>query len=127
MECGRVVQLLETPLRSLPPYCVCGYAQRPDVVQFGEPIDAEVLTTAYTASRQAELFLVAGTSGVVSPASNLPLMALQNGAKVVEVNPEPTVLTRRMTCHIQGKAAEVIPPLWKELFNHATHQKHKTE
>jgi NAD-dependent deacetylase len=117
IKCGRVIQLLETPLRSLPPYCVCGYTLRPDVVQFGEPIDSEVLATAYTASRQAKLFIVVGTSGVVSPASNLPLLALQDGAKVVEVNPEPTVLTPRMTLYIQGKAAEVIPTFWKELLD----------
>jgi NAD-dependent deacetylase len=114
-RCGRVIPILETPLRSLPPYCLCGYTLRPDVVQFGEPIDPEVLARAYAASRQAELFLVAGTSGVVSPASNLPLLALEGGAKVVEVNPEPTVLTPHMTLSIRGKAAEVIPPLWKEL------------
>jgi len=39
----------------------------------------------------------------------MPLMALQNGAKVIEINPEPTVLTRCMTLSLGGKAAEVLP------------------
>lgn len=109
------VNLPETPLRSLPPYCLCGNALRPHVVQFGEPIDPEVLSAAFSVSRQAELFLVVGTSGVVSPASQMPLLALLNGAKVVEINPAPTVLTPYMSLSIRGKAAEVLPRFWKEL------------
>lgn len=116
-ECGRIVSLLETPLRSLPPYCLCGYALRPDVVQFGEPIDPKVLNAAFTASKKAELFLVVGTSGIVSPASKMPIIALENNAKVVEVNPDPTVLTPYMSLSIRGKAAEVLPQFWKGLVN----------
>ena len=63
IRCGRMVDLPETPLRNLPPFCVCGNALRPHVVQFGEPIDHKVLSAAFSVSRQAELFLVVGTSG----------------------------------------------------------------
>jgi len=115
-KCGRVVELLETPLASLPPYCLCGYALRPHVVQFGEPIYPETLSKAFTASRQAELFFVIGTSGVVSPASQMPLLALENRAKVVEINPNPTALTPYMSFSIRGKAAEALPQFWKELL-----------
>jgi len=114
-RCGRMVDLPETPLTDLPPYCLCGNALRPHVIQFGEPIDPEVLSAAFSVSRQAELFLVVGTSGVVSPASQMPLLALLNGAKVVEINPAPTVLTPYMSLSIRGKAAEVLPRFWKEL------------
>jgi NAD-dependent deacetylase len=108
--------LPETPLKSLPPYCVCGYSLRPHVVQFGEPIDAKVLNAALVASRGAELFFVVGTSGVVSPASQMPLLALENRAKVIEVNPDPTVLTSDMSLSIRGKAAEALPRLWKDFL-----------
>jgi len=114
-RCGRMVDLPETPLRSLPPYCVCGKALRPHVVQFGESIDPNVLSTAFAVTGRAELFLVIGTSGVVSPASQMPLLALENGAKVVEINPDATVLTPYMSLSIRGKAAEVLPRFWKEL------------
>jgi NAD-dependent SIR2 family protein deacetylase len=67
------------------PHCECGNPLRPSVVQFGEPIDPNVLSKAFGASRRAELFFVIGTSGVVSPAAQMPLMALQNGAKVIEI------------------------------------------
>ena len=114
-RCGRMVDLPETPLRNLPPYCTCGNALRPHVVQFGEPIDPKVLSASFSVSRQAELFLVIGTSGVVSPASQMPLVALENGAKVVEINPTSTVLTPYMSLSIRGKAAEALPHIWKDL------------
>ena len=118
-RCDRIVELPETPLKSLPPYCVCGYSLRPHVVQFGEPIDAKVLNAALVASRGAELFFVVGTSGVVSPASQMPLLALENRAKVIEVNPDPTVLTSDMSLSIRGKAAEALPRLWKDFLTTA--------
>ncbi|MCS7116143.1 MAG: NAD-dependent deacylase [Nitrososphaerales archaeon] len=116
MRCGKVIDLPETPLKSLPPYCDCGYPLRPHVVQFGEPIDNEILIKAINASKEAELFLVIGTSGVVSPASQMPLLALENGAKVIEINPNPTVLTPYMSLSIREKAAEALPRLWKGFF-----------
>ena len=107
------VDLPETPLISLPPYCVYGNALRPHIVQFGESIDPEILSAAFSVSRQAELFFVVEISGVVSPASQMPLLTLENGAKIVEINP-PTVLTPYMSLSIRGKA-EVLPRFWKEL------------
>ncbi len=114
-RCERMVDLPETPLKSLPPYCVCGNALRPHVVQFGEAIDPNILSAAFAASKRSELFLVIGTSGVVSPASQMPLIALEHGAKIVEINPTATVLTPYMSLSIRGKAAEVLPRFWKEL------------
>jgi NAD-dependent deacetylase len=119
-RCGRVVGLPETPLGALPPRCPCGRALRPDVVQFGEPIDPKVLSSAFAASKRAELFLVIGTSGAVSPAAQMPLLALENGAKALEVNPNPTPLTPLVSLSIRGKAAEVLPRLWRELLSSAS-------
>ncbi len=116
IRCGKIVDLPETPLKSLPPYCSCGTALRPHVVQFGEPINPNVLKAALTASSRAELFLVIGTSGVVSPAAQMPLIALKSGAKVIEINPNQTVLTPYVTVSIRGKAAEILPWLWKGLL-----------
>lgn len=119
IQCGRIVDLPETPLQNIPPYCSCGNALRPDVVQFREPIDPKVLNAAFKASERAELFLVIGTSGVVHPASQMPLLALERGAKVIEINPNRTVLTPYMSLFIKGKAAETLPQLWKELLAQA--------
>jgi NAD-dependent deacetylase len=114
VECESIVKLPETPLKSLPPHCSCGYPLRPHVVQFGETLDHNILNKAFMASKKAELFFIIGTSGVVSPASEMPLMARERGAPVIEINTEPTVLTPHMSLSIRGKAAEALPKLWKE-------------
>ena len=119
MRCKRIIDLPDMPLPKLPPPCICGYALRPHVVQFGEPIDPVVLGAAFAASKQAQLFLVIGTSGVVSPASQMPSLALENGAEVVEFNPNPTVLTPYMSFSVRKKVAEALPLFWKELLAHA--------
>ncbi|MEM2364782.1 MAG: NAD-dependent deacylase [Candidatus Bathyarchaeia archaeon] len=120
IECGQVIDLPETPLRALPPLCTCGQALRPDVVQFGEPIDPKILSAAFKACKRAELFLVIGTSAVVYPAAQMPLMAIEGGARAVEINPNPTPLTPFMSLSIRGRAAEALPRLWEELLSSAS-------
>lgn len=112
---GEIVDLPKTPLETTPPIHHCGSNLRPNVVQFGEPLDAAVLRKSMDESRNADLFLVIGTSGVVSPARDLPLLALDRGATVIEINRELTVLTPYLTCSIFGKAAENLPKLWRKL------------
>lgn len=109
---GKIVDLPENPLKILPPYHTCKTALRPHVVQFGEPV--EQIDEAIKISMDAELFLIIGTSGVVSPARDLPILALKKGAKVIEINREETVLTPHVTLSIKGKAAEMLPKFWKE-------------
>lgn len=113
---GEIVDLPETPLKSLPPYHTCGMALRPHIVQFGEPIDGVILDEAFKESMRSDLFLVVGTSGVVSPARDLPLIALREGGKVIEINRHETPLTPYVTLSIRGKAAEIVPRLWKEIL-----------
>jgi len=111
---GEIVELPETPLKSIPPLHSCGEALRPHVVQFGEPVlDFD---RALREAMMANLFFVIGTSGVVSPARDLPLIALRMRAKVIEINPEETVLTPYVTVSIRGKAAEVLPRIWMEIL-----------
>jgi len=110
---GEIIDLPETPLKSLPPYHTCKIPLRPHVVQFGEPV--EHITEAINVSMKAELFFVIGTSSVVSPARDLPLLALKKGATVIEVNRDETVLTSCVNLSIKGKAAEMLPRIWKEL------------
>jgi NAD-dependent deacetylase len=114
---GEIVDLPDTPLKALPPIHSCGEALRPHVVQFGEPVLD--LDKALKETMSAELFFVIGTSGVVSPARDLPLTALKRGAKVIEINPVKTPLTPYMTLSIRGKAAEVLPRIWKEFLKGA--------
>ncbi|HEY4553154.1 MAG TPA: NAD-dependent deacylase [Bacillaceae bacterium] len=70
--------------------CECGGKLRPSVVLFGEMLPEEELHKAAEESEKAELFIVLGSSLTVTPANQFPLIAKQNGAKLVIVNMEPT-------------------------------------
>jgi NAD-dependent deacetylase len=90
--------------------CVaCGAFLRPDVVLFGEYLPAATFEAAALASAEADLFFVIGTSAVVRPAADLPVLAANRGAFVVEVNPEPTEISSWADAVLAGKAGDVLP------------------
>jgi len=98
-------------LGPLPPRCRCGALLRPGVVWFGEALPPEALPTAVRAARQARLLLVIGTSVLVEPAASIPMVALDAGAHVVEINPEETVLSRTAHERFAAPSGEVLPAL----------------
>jgi len=55
--------------------------------------------------------VIVGTSLVVSPANTLPIYAKQNGAILIEVNPEKTVMSNDMTLSIQATSVGVLPKM----------------
>lgn len=95
--------------RTVPPTCSCGSPIRPDVVWFGEPLPAALLERAFTVSRASDVMMVVGTSGFVQPAASLPVVALQSGAWIVQVNIEPTPLSAEVHVFIEGKSGLVLP------------------
>jgi NAD-dependent deacetylase len=99
-----------------PPLCPsCGAPLRPDVVWFGEMLPAEAIEAASEAALGADVFLSVGTSSLVYPAAGLPFEAVENGATLVEVNPETTPLTPRADYTLHGPAGDVLPRLVREL------------
>ena len=73
-----------------PPRCrYCGDRVRPAVVWFGELLPETALHAAWRAAETCDVLLVVGTSGVVYPAAQLPFLAKEQGAAVIEINPEP--------------------------------------
>ncbi len=101
------------PLPQLPPRCAnCGALLRPDVVWFGETLPADVLEAALAAAAACDIMLVVGTSAVVQPAACLPLVAKQNGALLVEVNPQPTPLSDYVDLSLRQPAAQALPEWW---------------
>ncbi len=94
LKCGATYYEFRTPLPEYPPKCKeCGGMLRPDVVWFGEPLPADALERAWDLSREARTFVVVGTSGLVYPAAQLPYVARDSGAHVVEINPEETPIS----------------------------------
>ncbi|HUE88026.1 MAG TPA: NAD-dependent deacylase [Vicinamibacterales bacterium] len=89
--------------------CACGGGLRPDVVWFGEPLDA--IDAAIARVEEAGVLVVVGTSAVVYPVAALPRIAQRRGARIVEVNVEETALTTVADAVLRGPAAEVLPAL----------------
>ncbi|MCZ7437364.1 NAD-dependent protein deacylase [Micromonospora sp. WMMC241] len=95
-----------------PPACVrCAAPVRPGVVWFGEALPEEALGAAAEAASRCDLLLTVGTSALVHPAAEIPLVAARLGAPVVQVNPEPTPLDAVCAVNLRGRAGDVLPAL----------------
>lgn len=96
---------------TVPPRCpACGGRLRPDVVWFGEALPMDAVGRALRALRTCDLVLCIGTSGLVEPAASFPLVAVERGAVLVEVNPAPTPLSH-LADHVVRLGAAVALPL----------------
>lgn len=84
---------------------------RPDVVWFGEALPAAVIEAAFDAASGCDLMLVAGTSGEVHPAASLPFIARDQGARIIDINPESTAISRMADWHLVGPSARWLPAL----------------
>jgi NAD-dependent deacetylase len=111
-SCEAMTNCGELPANIRPPVCLeCGGEMRPNVVLFGEMLYPGVFESAVRRAEQADVCLVVGTSAVVYPAIELPHIAKRAGAKLIEVNPEPTPLTPICDTSIRGTAGTVLPGL----------------
>jgi NAD-dependent deacetylase len=89
---------------------------KPDVVFFGEAIPVEALNRSFQMASFSDALMVVGTSALVSPANTIPAIAKDRGAKIIEINLEPTRLTETITdVFLQGKAGEIITALLTEV------------
>jgi NAD-dependent deacetylase len=76
------------------PACpVCAKRLRPAVVWFGEALPVGAIEAAFAAAQRCDVLVVIGTSGVVQPAASLADLAKVHGARVVEINPNPSELS----------------------------------
>ena len=103
--------------RLCPPRChQCGESVRPGVVWFGENLPVKELSHAFAAASGCDVLFVIGTSGLVQPAANIPLLAKQTGAVVVQVNPMGTQLDSACTWSLHCSAGNVMPNIVRTAF-----------
>jgi NAD-dependent deacetylase len=116
MTCGQREPLDRVRLDTLPPLCLdCGGTLKNDTVMFGEPIPEDALRECYRQAALADAFLVVGTSAVVYPAADFPVMARRRGKPLIEINPEKTPLSAIATVIIRATAGEAMPALVRRL------------
>ncbi|MEW5734035.1 MAG: NAD-dependent deacylase [Thermodesulfobacteriota bacterium] len=112
MDCGKKIATPDVSLEKIPPECSCGGILRPDCVFFGEAIPEDALYRSFDLAQACDVMLVVGTSAVVQPAASLPALARRSRALVIEINLEPTALTRHIA-HVSlfGSAGEILSRL----------------
>lgn len=100
----------------------CGKAAlRPNVVWFGEmPYYMEEIEEALAKCRR---FASIGTSGNVYPAANFSVIARQNGAEIIEINLEPSAMSRVFHETRYGPATREVPAWVESLLEEQASQK----
>ena len=102
---------LISPAEGIPKCPECDSYLRPDVVWFGESLDALVLSQVYDELEKADVCIVIGTSALVQPAASFPVIVKQHKGILIEVNVERTPLTSIIDIPLRGKAGEILPKL----------------
>ncbi len=117
ISCHHVENLSDMTLDNNPPMCPrCGKLMKPGFVFFGEGIPRDAYNGSFAAAEKADVCLVVGTTGEVMPACMVPSVAKQHGATVIEINPNKSALTDRVTdVFIPMKAGEAFAEIEKLL------------
>jgi NAD-dependent deacetylase len=124
MWCGKRIEAKKVSMEKIPPECECGKPLKPDIVLFGEPIPQNSLSQSFREAESCDLMFVIGTSAVVAPASSLPILAKQNGAKIIEINPSSTHLTDSVADITIFESSGVALPKIVEIYKAKKMDKH---
>jgi NAD-dependent deacetylase len=82
---------------------------KPDVVQFGQAMPEKETREAQIRAGSCDLFLVCGSSLVVYPAAEMPLIAKNAGARLVIINLVETPHDDYADVVINEKIGDVLP------------------
>lgn len=94
------------------PQCqLCGGYMKSATILFGQHIPNDVLARAKALAEDCDLFLVVGSSLKVSPAANLPRLALKHDVPLLIINLMPTPLDSYADVVIREKAGLALPRL----------------
>ena len=87
---------------------------RPDIVWFGEM--PYRMDEVWDALGRCGLFVAVGTSGQVYPAAGFVEEARAAGARTVELNLEPSAVSRAFDERRYGPASEIVPTFVGEVL-----------
>jgi len=118
-HCEKRFHINELEISSSIPLCKnCKALLKPDFIFFGEPIPEDVHQKSIYEALNSDVVLVIGTTGEIVPASMIPGLAKNNGAKIIEINPEKSEFTRTITdIFINEKATDAMTLLMSELMD----------
>jgi NAD-dependent deacetylase len=101
------VKLLKVLSRYFP-RCACGCRYRFDIVLFCEMLPERELSLAYEQLDNCKTLLIIGSSLAVYPAAGLPLYAKQRGAKLIEINNQPSAFSDLCDYRVVGSAGNAM-------------------
>jgi NAD-dependent deacetylase len=114
LDCHKSFASDEIKLDKLPPgcpHCAIGHL-KPDFIFFGEAIPEPARTNSFEEAELSDVFLVIGTTGEIMPASMIPHIACENGAKIIEINTRPSNYTNQIVdVFLQGPATTTLKKL----------------
>lgn len=118
LKCERVYGAEEFDFATIPPKCADdGEILKPNFIFFGEGIPQDAYANSFADAEKAQVCIIIGSTGEVTPASYVPRTAKQAGATIIEINPEESSFTSGVTdIHLKGKASEVMVQLAAHLF-----------
>jgi len=116
-ECNSKYKIKDLNFDQLPVLCPkCSGLVKPDFIFFGEAIPQLAYNKSVEEASNADLVIIIGSTGEVMPASYIPQIAKQNGATIIEINPEKSMYTNSITdIHIREKATVAMELLATEL------------
>jgi NAD-dependent SIR2 family protein deacetylase len=97
--------------------CQCGGTLVKSIVDFGQSLPEKDLMLSFHHSGKCDLFIVVGSSLVVSPAADMPLEALRAGARLVIINLGETPFDGQAHLRFNEMIDDVLPPAVKILKN----------
>lgn len=91
------------------PECnTCGGLIKTATISFGQAMPGEEMRRAEVASLSCDLFLAIGSSLAVQPAASFPVIAAQNGAKLVIINREETPFDQFAALVVREDIGEIL-------------------
>ena len=112
IECSNRWLREEFKTDQVPPKCPdCNGLVKGDTVMFGEPIPRDALERCYQEAQRADAVLLLGTSAVVTPAAEFPVIAYRRGARLIEVNPQETPLSEYCSAVLRAPTGAALPAL----------------
>lgn len=110
MKCGHTENISKEIFASMPPKCEkCGAILKPDFVFFGEALPQYDVEHSFNAAQSCDVCIVIGTIGEVMPAGLIPIKAKEHGAKIIEINPNPSSYTKSIVdIFIQDSASTAL-------------------
>lgn len=94
-----------------PPCRTCGGILKSATISFGQNLVPEVIERANAAAEACDLFLAIGTTLAVYPAANLPVVALQGGARLAILNAQETPFDEYAATLVRDNLGDALPAL----------------